>query len=414
MSSTTRSQAARITVNPEGGPHATPTLTIDQEGSSHEDDQTQDSSETPILGGLSGKTPSPSAGDPNGFDPGGGSTTSDEDNDDDRLTASDLCRLIKELRKDNKNSGSNQTIKVNTPKEFSGAKRDECETFISACQLYFHAKKFKRDEDKVTFAGSYLIGAARRWFNTYSDEHELMNDWSKFVKELTRRHGEQDPKGSAIRKLEGLSMRNTDHVSDFLVKFTEYQSHIHWEDGAGSALAVRFYDMLPIRIKETMTIGGRRHLKMDLYELQDAATDIDNDYWNFRLANQLELRADHALSRNDTRSSKDRKACRPTLEPRATRNDRSNNCSSATQYRSPPLSGSNSEPQSTKRGLDATDKLTPKENRRRFKNNLRLICADPGHRRADCPKRMPRPAGRFKKVTTTFTIAANPSGQQGN
>ena len=37
---------------------------------------------------------------------------------------------------------------------------------------------------------------------------------------------------------------------------------------------MRFYGMLPIRIKETRTSGGRRHLKMDLCELQEAASDI--------------------------------------------------------------------------------------------------------------------------------------------
>lgn len=186
-----------------------------------------------------------------------------------------------------------------------GTKRDECKLFIPACQHYFRSKHFKKDANRITFAVSYLIEPACCWFNTYNKDHALMHDWRKFATELTRRYGKQDPKGSAIRKLEKLAVKTLDNLGDFLVKFTKYQSHIHWEDGAGSALAVRFYDMLPLRIKSTMTIGGRRHLKMDLYELQEAATNIDNDYWNFRLANQLE--PNHSMPRAEP-YSKDRRA----------------------------------------------------------------------------------------------------------
>jgi len=369
------------------------------------------------------ESPSPApevAGDSGG---GGGSDSADGPNPHssepegegaaDRLTTSDLRRLIKELRRDTQES-SKTFIKVNTPKEFSGAKRDECESFISACQLYFRAKRFKEDADRITFAGSYLIGPARRWFNTYDDDHALMHDWKKFTTELTRRHGEQDPEGSAIRKLETLAMKTSDHLGDFLVKFTEYQSHIHWENGAGSALAVRFYDMLPLRIKSTMTIGGRRHLKMDLYELQEAATDIDNDYWNFRLANQSE--PDHSMPRAEP-YSKDRRARRASsrdYEDRPGHAERPNHRNVMVQPRTSPASGSNRDPQSTARGLDSFGKLTTEENRRRFENNLCLICADPGHRRAECPKRLPRPAGRFKRATTTFMVQAAPSSELGN
>jgi len=71
-----------------------------------------------------------------------------------------------------------------------------------------------KDSDRITFAGSYLIGVARRWFTTYDDDHELVHDWTKFTKELTRLHGEQDPEGSAIRKIGTLAMKNSDPVSD--------------------------------------------------------------------------------------------------------------------------------------------------------------------------------------------------------
>ena len=63
---------------------------------------------------------------------------------------------------------------------------------------------------------------------------------------------------AAIRKISALKMRDSDHVSNFLVKFDECQALINWKDGPDSALSVRFYDMLPQCLKQMFTLSGCR------------------------------------------------------------------------------------------------------------------------------------------------------------
>ena len=162
-----------------------------------------------------------------------------------------------------------------------GARWTKGNQFVSACELYFQAKQLSFNEDKTTFAGFYLTGAACRWFDTYHTGHPVLLDWDRFVSELKKRHGETDPRGAAIRKISALKMHDLDHVSDFLVKFAECQALINWEDGPGLALSVQFYNMLPQRLKQMFTLSIHRYLKLDLFELQDAALEFNCDHWDY-------------------------------------------------------------------------------------------------------------------------------------
>ncbi len=180
-----------------------------------------------------------------------------------------IKELIRAVMSSSKgNSSESRNLKVNTPNKFSGAKRHECNQFVLACKLYFRAKHLRLDEDKTTFAGSYLTGAARRWFDTYPTDHSVLLNWATFVAELKKRHGKQDPHGLAIRRISALQMKDSDHILDFLVKFAECQVLINWEDKAGSVLLVRFYDMLPCRLKQMFMLSSKRHLNLDLYKLR--------------------------------------------------------------------------------------------------------------------------------------------------
>ncbi len=312
------------------------------------------------------------------------------------------------------NSSKLRNLKVNTPDKFSGAKRHKCNQFVSACGLYFRAKHLRSDEDEATFAGSYLTGAARRWFDTYPTGHSVLLDWATFVAELKKRHGKQDPHGSAIRRISALQMKDSDHVSDFLVKFAECQALINWEDKAGSALLVRFYDMLPCRLKQVFTLSSKCHLHLNLYKLQAAALDLDWDYWDYKAHKRT------SDTRPEVRSLRNAPASRRNRPARKDRGDaprgppaqeRSNNRYSSLQRS--PVSGSNAIP------LGPNSKLTPKEHERRTKRGSCTMCDEMGHFAAQCPKGKPcpaggRPAGRFKQVTATFSISASNEDESKN
>jgi hypothetical protein len=259
--------------------------------STHEGNDEEDDDDVPGQPGKGGTpSPGPDPSDPSEDKDNSGGESSDRDKGSTEapsqatpcLVNLDLEHLIKTLLRDWDRPNESRNVKVNTPNKFLGAKRLECNPFVSACELYFRAKRFRSNEDKVTFAGSYLTGVARRWFNTMTGDHKLLHDWAAFVAELKKRHGEQDPKGTAICRITQLRMKDSDHVSDYLVKFAECQALLSWEDGPGSALAVRFYDMLPHRLCKMFLYSGQHHLKMDLYELQEVAQDFDSDYWDFK------------------------------------------------------------------------------------------------------------------------------------
>ena len=59
-----------------------------------------------------------------------------------------------------------QAVKAKPPTPFTGDKRDELETFLSQCRLYFLVSpdSFSTEQLKVFFAGSYLEGNAYSWF----------------------------------------------------------------------------------------------------------------------------------------------------------------------------------------------------------------------------------------------------------
>lgn len=68
-----------------------------------------------------------------------------------------------------------RSMKVNTLSKFSGNKRSEFPTFVSANNLYFRSQKSSYPNcniDKVTFAGLYPEGTTRKWFGLHLERSE--------------------------------------------------------------------------------------------------------------------------------------------------------------------------------------------------------------------------------------------------
>lgn len=182
-----------------------------------------------------------------------------DDGDDDAALGKAIKRLLareEQVREPRDCHANNKGIKINPPEKFSGAKRAEFPTFILANHLYFRAKSFKgayTDAEKVTFAGSYLTGAARKWFNCYlnkDEESDVLSDWKTFVRELKKRFGKLNPEADAIRKISNLRMKDSDHIHKVLITFQECQNQITWEDGPASALSTMFCNLLAPCLKQ--------------------------------------------------------------------------------------------------------------------------------------------------------------------
>ena len=75
-----------------------------------------------------------------------------------------------------------------------------------------------------------------------------------FISELVVNFGPHDPIGDAELKLELLQMRDSERITEFLVKFNLEAGRTGWGD---SALRYYFYKSLPDRIKDSMSKDGK-------------------------------------------------------------------------------------------------------------------------------------------------------------
>ena len=154
--------------------------------------------------------------------------------------------------------------KVKEPDTFDGTDSSKLDEWITQVTLYFTANLavYESDEDKVIFGLSYLRGQASAWFQPdllgglSDDEPEpaWASDFVAFINELVVNFGPHDPEGTAESRLELLQMKESDHITKFLVKFNLEAGRTRWGD---AALRRQFYKALPNRIKDLMTKDGK-------------------------------------------------------------------------------------------------------------------------------------------------------------
>jgi hypothetical protein len=89
----------------------------------------------------------------------------------------------------------------------------------------------------VCYAISYLKGAALDWFEPVimgevDDIQAWVNDYGAFVQELSDHFGPYDFRGDAETALSNLTMKDSQHVTQYIVKFNKLAACTDWNEPA--------------------------------------------------------------------------------------------------------------------------------------------------------------------------------------
>src|SRR5260370_9127744 len=144
-----------------------------------------------------------------------------------------------------------------------------------------YPQQFSTEESKVFFAISHMKRTALEWF-----EHGIMeynttiaptwhHNWQDFITELCTNFGPANPMGTAEVELHHLTMNHDTHLMEYLVHFNTLASHVNWGDGA---LHFQFYDGLPDRLKDKITILSKPET---LFQMVQTTQCYDNLYWEW-------------------------------------------------------------------------------------------------------------------------------------
>jgi len=130
---------------------------------------------------------------------------------------------------------SSSCAKVREPDTFDGTDPKKLRTFLVQCEPYFQdrAKAFRLDRAKVTFAQSYLKGMTLEWFKPDllnsgdpADRPRWMDSWVHFIAELQSTFRPHDPIADAEHQLKHLWMKDTHHVTRYIVDFNHLASQV--------------------------------------------------------------------------------------------------------------------------------------------------------------------------------------------
>lgn len=282
--------------------------------------------------------------------------------------------LTKLSRRLNNDRPSSRNFKVNEPEPFTGRNRFNLQLFIRQCESVFRAKRgdFSESEDKVSYAGTYLVDLAQHWYTRQiAANSECLNDWLDFIKELEENFGDVNKEVTAEKRLRNLRMRSGEECVEFITKFKDIIEPLNWND---EPLMSAFKRGLPDRILSELM--RRERDPENLEELMKSSLDIDKRYWEFQAIQQERSRPSGSTFNHSQQPS--RPAFKPNQSPRSwTRPSNQNIKPVKKPFNKPSF-------------LTSDYKLTTDEKERRTKQGLCLYCAKPGHVVAECPLRQSR------------------------
>lgn len=133
--------------------------------------------------------------------------------------------------------------KVAQPEKFLGKRGGEVYRWFAQIRLVLRGKPrtYKRDEDKVAYALSYMGGAAQSWAMPLLqalDEgrhHALLTDYSAFRQAVIAVYGDLDRKGNSEDRLN--KIKQTSSVAAYVSSFNEHAAQVDWNE---SSLVARF------------------------------------------------------------------------------------------------------------------------------------------------------------------------------
>ena len=190
------------------------------------------------------------------------------------------------------------------PEPFTGKDPKKLKAFIFQCQLYFRSSSaFEEDSNRVTFALSYLRENAQDWFEPgvsgqTQEPPNWLYDWEAFVYELQSNFGPYDETADIEHELSNLRMKDTQRISEYLVKFNSLAVRCSWGE---PALRFRFYDGSPARLKDEISKGEGK--PRTLTELRERAKNIDARYWERQAERSREQHQGQKQSKQTTTTS---------------------------------------------------------------------------------------------------------------
>jgi len=172
-------------------------------------------------------------------------------------------------------------LDINKPTPFDGSNRALWRPFLNSVLIMFNAKPltYASDNSKITFAASYLSGAAAKYYNNLverqaTNENETflpaLNIWSEFVKLFARMFGLHDEKMHAQSQLDKCLQIPRESFADFLVRFEDISNRTTYND---PAKRWRLLNQIRGDLRNRLTMVG--NLPETYQDVVDRLLDID-------------------------------------------------------------------------------------------------------------------------------------------
>jgi len=293
---------------------------------------------------------------------------------------------------------SSSHAKVREPDTFNGTDPKKLQTFLVQCELCFQdrAKAFRQDRARVMFAQSYLKGMTLEWFEpdllnsgNPADRPRWMDSWVHFVAELQSTFGPHDPVADAEHQLEHLQMKDSYHVTWYIVDFNRLASQV--QDYGDGALHRLFYSGLPDHLKDEITRVGK---PLTLNGLRTLCQEIDAHYWERK---DKISRTTKSQPTSSTTKPSNSGGNTPKSGQAKTGNPPSTGNTSGSSKATSNQPSSGSKPDLTNK-LGKDGKLTADERKRWLDNNLCMFCGGTGHFVDNCPKKSKKAKARAVAV----------------
>lgn len=300
-----------------------------------------------------------------------------------------------------------KSVRYRNPEPFDGS-FDRYDPFLQSCFLAFDVapQDFHTDTIKVSWLGSFLVGAPQKWFmavrsaaqrNLVQPDAEtneaalMMENWPLFL-EAFAQFADPDPVNTTQTKLDAL--RQTGSAAKYA---SDYQSLVYKLPLSQYSRVRGFYQGLKDPVKDVISAEGPAD---NLADMIKQAVTIDNRLHARRMEGQ---RPSRAAARAESEPSA------PRLHDRAasTRQAGSRPPLGFSKFAGPPTTLST--PTGTARNSDGKLRITPETRKFRFDNNLCLRCGKAGHLAASCGNSRSIAAATIQEPTTQ-----NEATMQGN
>jgi hypothetical protein len=265
--------------------------------------------------------------------------------------------------------------KVADPEHYSGD-RERFSDFVSQLHLVFNSdpSRYANSNSKLTYAASYLRGAAKRWFTPHLNATTGVCSFAtfeEFLAALKSAFDDPDAMVTAERRLRALRQGN-DSAATYYSKFTSYAALLPWNEPAKlSSFRLGLKDEI-----KRLLIG--RTMPTTFETFASEIITLDNDLRSYDQEKKPLGQGSGKLAGNQ--------------QPKAPQSF-SPAPSTATGTHSGPMDLS-----AGRRG-----KLSNEEKTRRRANNLCLFCGDSGHYASNCP------AKKGKKKISAAQVEPVPS-----